>query len=164
MRKCSVSLSASWQRGQVAFTSCWLNLLRMHWSIYVPVSNLALIPPRRTSFMLFWTAVQILWMFPMDKIAVSQSEISFWFQSLSTASLTSLFHVILHGTICNNVFMVGRSVVYGYSSVTIWGGAVRWCYRKWRHNRKWRQSRDRKWPCPEVCSAHVQPEVAPYRP
>ena len=20
------------------------------------------------------------------------------------------------------------------------------CYRKWRHNRKWRQSRDRKWP------------------
>jgi hypothetical protein len=80
----------------------------LHWSIYVPVSNLALIPPRRTSFMLFWTAVQILWMFPMDKIAVSQkakddfweqSEISFWFQSLSTASLTSLFHVILHGTI-----------------------------------------------------------------
>jgi hypothetical protein len=41
-------------------------------SIYVPVSNLALIPPRRTSFMLFWTAAQILWMVPMDKIAVSQ--------------------------------------------------------------------------------------------
>jgi hypothetical protein len=34
--------------------------------------NLALIPPRRTSFMLFWTAVQILWTFPIDKIAVSQ--------------------------------------------------------------------------------------------
>jgi hypothetical protein len=35
---------------------------------------------------------------------------------------------------------------------------LRWCYRKWR------QSRDRKWcsHCPEVCSAHAQPEVAQY--
>jgi hypothetical protein len=35
-------------------------------------------------------------------------------------------------------------VVYGYSSVSIWGGAVRGCNRKWR-DRQWRQSRDRKW-------------------
>ena len=46
-------------------------------------------------------------------------------------------------------------VVYGYSSSHICGGAVRWCYRKWR---------DRKWPCPEVCYAHAQPEIAPYPP
>ena len=26
--------------------------------------------------------------------------------------------------------------------------------RKW-HDRKWRQARDRKWTCPEVCYAHV---------
>ena len=30
-------------------------------------------------------------------------------------------------------------VVYGDSSSRICGGAVRWCYRKWR-DRKWRQS------------------------
>ena len=83
------------------------------------------------------------------------------------------------------------SVVYGYSSVSIWGGAVRRCNRKWRDrkwcdlklrdrksrqsgalagsmfcacatgsgaisvligpfDRKWRKSRDRKKPCPEV--------------
>jgi hypothetical protein len=35
------------------------------------------------------------------------------------------------------------SVVYRYSSVSIWRGAVRGCNRKWR-DRKWRQSRDRK--------------------
>jgi hypothetical protein len=70
-----MSSSSSWQRGQVAVTSWLLNLLWLHWSIYVPVSNLALIPPLRTSFMLFWTAVQILWTLPMDKIAVSQNTI-----------------------------------------------------------------------------------------
>jgi hypothetical protein len=48
-------------------------------------------------------------------------------------------------------------VVYGYGQSHICGGAVK-CYRKWR-DRKWRQSRDRKWLCPEVCSAHAQPEV-----
>ena len=35
-------------------------------------------------------------------------------------------------------------VVYGYRSVSIWGGAVRGCNRKLR-DRQWRQSRDRKW-------------------
>ena len=40
-----------------------------------------------------------------------------------------------------------KSVVYGYSSVSICGGAT-----------------GRHVPCPEVCSAHAQPEVAPYPP
>ena len=31
-------------------------------------------------------------------------------------------------------------------------------------DRKWRQSCDRKWPCPEVYSAHAQPKVVPYPP
>jgi hypothetical protein len=33
-----------------------------------------------------------------------------------------------------------------------------------RYAIKWRQSRERKWPCPKVCSAHAQPEVEPYPP
>jgi hypothetical protein len=126
-----------------------INVLRLHWSIYVPVSNLVLIPPgahllccfelRSLSFprkiqclpsrSIRGITYLLLGVRPITaeihirqlKLLCSiirnenvtdfweQSEISFWFQSLSTASLTSLFHVILHGTICNNVFMVGRS-------------------------------------------------------
>jgi hypothetical protein len=61
-------------------------------------------------------------------------------------------------------------VLYGEGQSRIWGGAMgsnrKWHDRKWRQSRdqKWRQSLDRTWPCPEVCSAHAQPEVATYRP
>ena len=46
-------------------------------------------------------------------------------------------------------------VVYGYSSISIWGGAM----GSYRKSRQWR---DRK--RTEVCYAHVQPEVAQYPP
>jgi hypothetical protein len=53
-------------------------------------------------------------------------------------------------------------VVYEHSSVSIWGVAVRGCYRKslgrkWRQScdQKWHQSRDRKWRQPRSPSGSM---------
>ena len=71
--------------------------------------------------------------------------------------LNNLHHVLL---------CIPHQKYMGTDTVTFEGVLPEVTWPKWRKScdRKWRQSHDQKWPCPEVCNAHVQSEVAQYRP
>jgi hypothetical protein len=51
----------------------------------------------------------------------------------------------------SNGFSKYNRILHHYSVST----AAALCYRKWRHNRKWGQSRDRKWPITRSDVSHV---------
>ena len=118
-------------------------------------------------FSLWYVCQMYTWLIPNEIICPFNYQMSKRY--IGTAQ--AIFAVVLcdgatksHVTGSDVSHVTGRDVSPWPDVTSITGNGSMLSALVWPFDRKWRQSRDRKRPCPEVCSAHAQPEVAQYPP